>query len=76
MRAIACLFVLLLFGGCATQPQKQYQWVHSGGAAREQLQADHGQCEAQALSATKEIQRGVAIFGACMRGKGWNLIER
>jgi len=68
------LLLAALVVGCAPQPQ--YRWVHSSGANQAQFEMDHGFCEAQALSATKEIERGVAIFGACMRSKGWHLIER
>jgi hypothetical protein len=74
MRAI---FVLLLVAGCASTPPKQYQWVSSTGADRAQHERDFGQCEAQALSVTGvSTERGFHIFAACMRGKGWTLVER
>lgn len=68
------LFVLL--AGCAAQaPQPQYAWVRPGGTV-EQREADRGYCEAQAVSATRDIERIVLIIGSCMRGRGWTLIER
>jgi hypothetical protein len=71
--AIALLFI----AGCTFAPEKQYGWVNSAGSNNDQLQRDFGQCETQALSVTGvSTQRGVSIFGACMRGKGWTLVER
>ena len=72
------LFVLLL-ASCATQPPKQYQWVKlTGGGSQEEFQMAQGQCEAQALQSHPgiSVERGVQIYGACMRGKGWVLVER
>lgn len=72
MRSV--LFVLIV-AGCAAQPQQRYRWVHASGDG--DFEAAFGQCEAQALSSHPAIpqQRGVAIFGACMRGKGWHLVR-
>jgi hypothetical protein len=69
------LFVLLL-AGCATRPAVQYQWVHATGAAS--FDQDFGQCEAQALGTHPLMpqEQAVALFGACMRGKGWRLVQR
>jgi hypothetical protein len=68
-----CLLVLLL-AGCASQPSTQYRWVGGNPATFDQ---DAAACEAQALSVPFVTnERGVAIYGACMRSRGWNLVER
>lgn len=70
---------VLLFAGCAAQPLTQYQWVKiGGGGTHDELQMASGQCEAQALQSHPgiSVERGVQVFGACMRGKGWVLVER
>ena len=72
------LFVLLL-ASCATQPPKQYQWVKiNGGGTQEEFLMAQGACEAQALQSHPgiSVERGVQIYGACMRSKGWVLVER
>jgi len=73
------VFACLLVAGCAAQPRPQYQWLHDSGAAdRAQLNRDSGACEAQALSTHPglPVDRGIGVFVACMRGKGWRLVER
>lgn len=72
--------VVLLLAGCATQPQAQYRWAKLDGtqATQQEFERASGQCEAQALQSHPghSIERGVQIFGACMRGMGWVLVER
>ena len=70
---------LLLLASCATQPPKQFQWVKiSGGGTQEEFLMAQGACEAQALQSHPgiSVERGVQIYGACMRSKGWVLVER
>lgn len=68
-------FVLLLLAGCASEGETQYRWAKPG-SDRQAYEMESSQCEQAALTATKEVERGVSIFGACMRGKGWTLVER
>lgn len=70
------IVLVAVLAGCA--PPKQYQWLSDSGASRAQFERDFGQCEAYAVanSPSYATQRGVEIFGACMRGKGWSLVER
>ena len=70
--------LLLLLGACASPPQRQYVWLHDSGGSRMQYERDYGACEAQALSSHPygSVERGVSLFGACMRSRGWRLVER
>lgn len=68
-----CLLVLLL-AGCATQPAPQYRWAGGNPAT---FDRDAAVCEGQALSVPfVTTERGVAIYGACMRSRGWYLVDR
>jgi hypothetical protein len=69
------LLLLLLLAGCAAEPEQSYQWIRPA-ATIEELEADRGYCEAQAVSATRDIERIAIIIGGCMRGRGWTLVER
>lgn len=65
MRALLCLPLV----ACASDPAPR--WVGSGNLA-----VDQGQCQAQAFSVpgASALQIGL-VFNACMRGKGWTLIQ-
>lgn len=67
--------VVLVLAGCAGEPQQTYQWVRPN-ASFEDLEADRGYCEAQAVAATRDIERIALIIGGCMRGRGWTLVDR
>lgn len=67
-------YLLVLLAGCATQ-QASYYW-HREGATQVERQMDAGQCEAQGLSATRDPERLTHIYLSCMKGKGWQLLER
>ena len=85
-----CLLFLLLAGcaslapshapksGPAPQTQLPYRWENTlGPNTREQLDLDSAQCERSALDATAaRNERGRQIFGLCMRGRGWRLVDR
>ena len=70
MRYIAACLVL---ASCSsTQPQ--YRWA---GANPATFDRDFASCEQAALSVPLvNNERGVAIFGACMRSKGWHLVQQ
>jgi hypothetical protein len=65
------VLILLLSAGCAGQKL----WEKPGASARE-FEMEKGQCEAQAYSVPgmHYMQVG-AVFNACMRGKGWYLVD-
>ena len=76
------LLLALLVAGCAIEPEPQYRWVKDGSNSQ-QFDMEFAQCEERAISASPagglnraQSERGMAIFGSCMRGKGWNLIPR
>ncbi len=76
MRAIYLACALVLLSACEATPSRQYHWVKDG-STREQLTTEASQCEERALSVTGvSTQRGIEIYGACMRGKNWRYVER
>lgn len=71
MKAIA---IVLLLVGCATTERL---WEKPGAGQRD-YSVDSGQCQAQAYGSSPgmvPLQIAV-IFNGCMRGKGWDLVER
>lgn len=72
----AIIVLVAVLTACA--PPKQYQWLSDSGAGQAQRDRDFGECAAYAMAAspTYAAQRTAAIFAACMRGKGWSLVER
>jgi hypothetical protein len=69
MRTI--LFVLLL-SGCATE-----RYWEKPGASSSEFEMDRAQCQAQALSTAGMYMMQMAlVLNACMRGKGWYIVER
>lgn len=71
------LLPALLLAGCATT---EVVW-HKNGASQQDFHADQGQCKAQALSvpgamAPSMASQVVAVYSACMQGKGWYATER
>lgn len=67
------LAVLLLLVGCA---KKESFWEKPGASSME-FEMDKGQCQAQAFGTPGMYTMQVAmVFNACMRGKGWYLVER
>ena len=66
-------FVFILLAGCAQQATSQYRWA---GGHPSTLDRDLATCEQQTLSVPFiSNERGVAIFGACMRARGWHLVQ-
>lgn len=68
------LFVLLLGACAAPQPEPRYEWYRQTGLA--DLQADLGQCEAQAFAvpgATRNLMQVAMVRESCMRGKGYTI---
>lgn len=70
------LLVLLGLFGCAEEGGYSYE---KAGASAGTYDMEANQCRERALSAPireSERERGIAIFDACMRGKGWVLVPR
>ena len=70
------LLVLVLAGCAAPKPEPRYEWYRADGMAS--LQADIGQCEAQAFSvpgATRNLMQVAMVRESCMRGKGYTIRE-
>lgn len=67
------LLTLLALAGCATTEQV---WDKPGAGNRE-FSMDQGQCQAQAFGTPFATNMQVAlVYNSCMRGKGWDLVER
>ncbi len=76
MRYLGGLGFAFLVGGCADEAGYRY---YRSGASQAAYEVESSQCEARVLaSPIREDQqaRGVALFDACMRGKGWTLVPR
>jgi hypothetical protein len=81
-----CLVVVLLVGCAAPapapapqpQPQPQSRWQNTLGSGTPlQFDRDAAECEQLALNAADaRVGRGQQIFGPCMRGRGWRLVDR
>jgi hypothetical protein len=70
MRYLICLFVL---AGCATTER----YWEKPGASSSEFDMDRAQCQAQALSTAGMYMMQMAlVLNACMRGKGWYIVER
>jgi hypothetical protein len=68
MRLILCAVAAAL-AGCATTER-----VWEGGG---NFDMDQGQCQAQAFGTPFASNMQVAlVYNSCMRGKGWQLVER
>lgn len=67
-----CFFVVLL-AGCAPT----LVWDKAGATGWE-FEMDRGTCQAQAYGAFQGpvSMQSAMIFNACMRGKGWYLVEQ
>lgn len=71
------VLIVLLLAGCAARPAVEYRWVADRPTNRAEFERDFGQCEAQALAHPgTPMQRGMEIFAACMRGKGWSYVQQ
>jgi hypothetical protein len=69
MRKLLCI-ALLAMAGCA-----QTEQVWEGGSGN--FSMDQGQCQAQAFGVPGASTMQVAlVYNSCMRGKGWQLVER
>lgn len=65
--------LLLLLAGCAAA-EVPNDWRRDGSTP-EQLFMERGQCRAQAMSVPEQANVNavvVAVFRACMEGKGWH----
>lgn len=73
---LLAFFLGVALAGCASQPEQQYAWAKKDGTQQD-FQMSAGQCEAHALSILGATNvRGLEIYLACMRGKGWNYVQR
>lgn len=73
MKQLTCMLAVLL-SACATQPEQVW---HKAGSSEQQFDMDKGQCNAQAFSIPGGSLMQIAIVqNSCMRGKGWNLVNR
>lgn len=67
------LFVVAL-AGCAAPTETV--WMKPG-ATNSDFYQDQGQCDAQAFSvASGNLMQIVMVQNGCLRGKGWQLVER
>ena len=70
------LIVLTALAGCAAPSALVWQRVDAASPTPQWLYMDKGQCESMAVAATANENRQVEVFAACMRGKGWRLVQR
>lgn len=71
MRSLLLVIGAATLAGCAI-----VQTWDRPNATQAELDADGGQCEAQALSISRPmIGQREMVHDACMRGKGWTLIN-
>ena len=89
MRYPVVVLAVVLLVGCAapaqapapqpqSQPQPQYRWQNTMSSGTPlQFDRDAAECEQLALNAEDaRVARGQQIFGPCMRGRGWRLVDR
>lgn len=66
--------VVLLLAGCATTERV---W-EKPGATQQEFAQDQGQCQAQGFGAPAgpTSLQAAMMMNACMRGKGWYMVEQ
>jgi len=71
--AVLCLAaVAASLTGCASMQRTEQVWEGSGN-----FNMDQGQCQAQAFGTPGAGSLQIAlVYNSCMRGKGWQLVER
>lgn len=67
---------VLVLTACAAPAHLAWERVDAASPTPQWLYMDKGQCESMAVAATANENRQVEVFVACMRGKGWRLVQR
>lgn len=63
IRAIALVAVIIIPAACAS-------WSKPG-ASEYDFESDKAECASRADAATADVNRNIAIYHNCLRGKGW-----